>query len=120
MINTNDPNKKMFDLRTNSPYGHMGYPEHLSLSFNQIQEYMKDPDLFVAKVNGVTKEQYLEWYTNLFAEIFEGCIDGPFCTAITRKGIRCKNSSRSTVSPLQYVNDIASTYCTSHIQRTNR
>jgi hypothetical protein len=93
----------------------LDHKEELSFSLNDIIEYNKDPDLFVAKHLGFSKDGYIQWYNECYLKYG----DVPTCLAVTKKGDRCKNWIHDHISIKDWQNGVRGFYCSTHKENTN-
>lgn len=83
--------------------------QHPINSDQELEAFEADPELFFAKMHGVTKEKYLAW-----REYQMG--DQVRCDATTKKGHRCRNVMSAPYPPLsatEYDPNVP-VYCTTH------
>jgi hypothetical protein len=85
-----EPMSEQIDSINDSKAAFVIYPirgdggfDHMQISKRQIAEYEADPDLFVAKLFGLSVEDYLEWIV---------CDGTPLCSALTKSGHLCRNN----------------------------
>ena len=96
----------------------------IMLSISQISEYNKDPDLFVARYLGVTKEVYLDWFNNC-QPVDRGYRPSLHhehapCMAMTKKGTPCKIETQEILTMQDWFDGIRGYYCQIHKENTNR